>query len=124
MLGGFAERHQLSREQATRLGAAFGGGIAGTAQTCGAVTGALMVLGLAHGSPSATDKESKKKTYAASRQLLSGFQARHGSVVCRELLGIDIATREGLEAAMRSGVFKARCPVFVRDAAEITSTLL
>jgi hypothetical protein len=44
--------------------------------------------------------------------------------VCRELLGIDIGTPAGREVAMRSGLFRTRCPVFVRDAAEMVEQLL
>ena len=49
MLGGFAERYRLSREHAVQLVCAFGGDIARTGELCGAVSGALMVIGIAHG---------------------------------------------------------------------------
>ncbi len=123
MLGSFAERYQLSKEHAVRLGCAFGGGMGRSGQMCGAVTGALMVLGLAHGG-TAEDLAAREKTYAVTKELFSRFRGRHGSLVCRELLGVDIGTAEGREAAIRAGLFKVRCPVFVRDAAEIAAQLV
>jgi C_GCAxxG_C_C family probable redox protein len=124
VLGGFAERFGLSREQAFRVACAFGGGLAGTGQTCGAVNGALVVLGLAHGHTVATDAAAKGRTYAATKDLWARFRERHGSIVCRELLGVDISTPEGRKVAMETGLFKARCPVYVREAAEIVAGLL
>jgi C_GCAxxG_C_C family probable redox protein len=123
VLGGFAERYQLSREQAARLACAFGGDVARTGQTCGAVS-ALMVLGLAHGAAAPADGASKENTYALARKLIGGFRERHGSIVCRELLGVDIGTPDGHEAALRTGLFRTLCPAFVRDAAEMTARLL
>ncbi len=124
MLGGFAERYQLSKEHAARIGCAFGGGVARTGQTCGAVNGALMVIGLAHGAAAAEDHAGREKTYAVTRELWSRFQERHGSLACRELLGVDIGTPEGRAAAMRDGLFSTRCPAFVRGAAEIVAQLV
>jgi C_GCAxxG_C_C family probable redox protein len=124
VLGGFAERFQLPRDQAARIGCAFGGGVARTGQTCGAVTGALMVIGLAHGSAAADDHASRERTYAVTRELSRRFEQRHGSTVCRDLLGVDIGTPDGRAAAVQQGLFVSRCPVFVREAAEIAAQLI
>jgi C_GCAxxG_C_C family probable redox protein len=124
VLGSFAERYQLSKDHATRLGCAFGGGIARSGWMCGAVGGALLVIGLAHGATAAEDRASREKTYAATRELFARFQGRNGSILCRELLGVDIGTPEGRESAMRNGLFRTRCPAFVRDAADIAAQIL
>jgi C_GCAxxG_C_C family probable redox protein len=124
VLGGFTERYGVSMEHAVRIACAFGGGVAGTAQTCGAVNGALMVLGLAHSSAEPGSGPARQSTYTATRTLLGRFRERHGSTNCRELLGVDIGTSEGRERAMREGLFTTRCPVFVRDAAAIAAELV
>ena len=98
--------------------------MARTGQMCGAVNGALMVIGLAHGATAADDSAGKEKTYAVSREFWSRFRERHGSLICRELLGVDIGTPEGRDWAMRTSLFKIKCPVFVRDAAEMVDQLL
>ncbi|HET6303575.1 MAG TPA: C-GCAxxG-C-C family protein [Myxococcota bacterium] len=124
VLGGFADRYGLSREHAARLGCAFGGGVARTGQTCGAVSGALLVIGLAHGATAPGDHAAREKTYAVASELGRRFRERHGSIACRELLGVDIGTPEGREAAIRSGLFKTLCPELVRHAAEIAAQLV
>lgn len=124
MLGGFTERFAVSMDHAARIACAFGGGVAGTAQTCGAVNGALMVLGLAHATPEPGNGAGRQNTYAATRTLLGRFRDQHGSINCRELLGVDIGTSEGRERAMREGLFTTRCPEFVRHAASIAAELV
>jgi C_GCAxxG_C_C family probable redox protein len=124
VLGGFAEEYGMSLEHAVRAACAFGGGVAGTAQTCGAVNGALMVLGLAHATAVPGNGPARQNTYAATRSLLGRFRERHGSLECRELLGVDIGTTEGRERAVRDGLFTTRCPVLVRAAAEIVAELV
>jgi C_GCAxxG_C_C family probable redox protein len=114
----------MSLEHAVRAACAFGGGVAGTGETCGAVNGALVVLGLAHAAVEPGNGPARQNTYAATRNLLGQFRERHGSITCRELLGVDIGTTEGRERAMRDGLFTTRCPVFVREAAEMAAELV
>lgn len=124
VLAAFAERHGLGREAALRIACAFGGGIARTGSTCGAVSGALMAIGLEHGRTRVEDEAAREKTYAAALAFLEQFRREHGSDVCRELLGVDIGTAEGRAAAASGGLFRTRCPEFVLSAARIASTLL
>ena len=115
----------LDRETALRVAAAFGGGMGRTGETCGAVSGALMVIGLRYGQCAAEDKGAKEKTYELAREFLNRFAARNdGCVKCRELLGYDVGTPEGLQTAREQGLFETLCPKFVRDAAEIVEQLI
>jgi C_GCAxxG_C_C family probable redox protein len=108
-----------------RIGAGFGGGMARTAGVCGAVTGALMGLGLAQSSVSPEENPTEReKTYARCRRFLERFAERHGSVVCRDLLGCDISTPEGLAEAHQRKLTRTVCPPFVRDAVQIALELL
>jgi len=121
----FADPADLPRETALRVASGFGGGLARTGDTCGAVTGAIMALGLRHcGVPAEADPLGKQQTYPPVREFLARFRARHGTIVCRELLGCDLGTPEGLQAAREQGLFKSRCPAFVRTAGEILEDLL
>jgi C_GCAxxG_C_C family probable redox protein len=124
VLAAYAERHGLGRDTALRVACAFGGGIARTGSTCGAVSGALMAIGLEHGRTNVGDEAARERTYEKSRALLERFRQEHGSAVCRELLGVDIGTPAGRDAATKAGLFKTRCPVLVASAARIVSTLL
>ena len=123
VLAAHAARFGLEHDAALRIACAFGGGVARTGATCGAVNGALMVIGLAEGGTHAGDAAARERTYAAARTFLERFRAEHGSVTCRDLLGVDISTSEGHEAASDRGLFRTRCPAFVRSAARIVGTL-
>lgn len=114
----------LPRETALRAAAALGAGMGRLGEVCGAVAGALIVIGLKHGHTAAADKETKEKNYARVRDFAGRFRSRNGALCCRELLGCDLSTAEGMEAARQKGVLAERCPRFVRDAAELLEELL
>jgi C_GCAxxG_C_C family probable redox protein len=124
VLCAFAEEFNLDIDTSARIASAFGGGMGRTGRTCGAVSGALMVLGLKYGSASPADKAAKEHIYALTRRFLEEFAARQGSTDCLGLLGCDLASPEGLLQAHEQGLFKTRCPQYVRDAAQITAKLL
>ena len=94
------------------------------AQTCGAVTGAFMVLGLKYGNADIHDKEVRERIYGLVREFARRLESRNGSIVCRELLGCDISKPEGAMAAKENGLFTSVCPKLVRDAAEILDEMI
>jgi C_GCAxxG_C_C family probable redox protein len=114
----------LERGTALKAAAAFGAGMGCLGEVCGAVTGALMVIGLKYGHTEAKDREKKAKTYDRVYGFGERFRVLHGSLLCRDLLGCDLATKEGMETARRKGYFTDLCPGFVRDAAEILEDVL
>jgi C_GCAxxG_C_C family probable redox protein len=118
VLAAFAPDLGLDADAALRVSAAFGGGMGRTGGTCGAVTGALMVLGLRHGSAIA-DKAAKELTYAQARDFIARFEARHDATSCADLLGVNIGTPEGHSAARDAQLFKTVCPALVASAAAI-----
>lgn len=118
ILSAWGPRHGLDRETALRLGGAFGSGM-NMGETCGAVTGALMVIGLRSAKVSHAGFLTRDRTERETLEFLERFKARNGTVSCKELLGCDLGTPAGRAAARRDRSFKTRCPKFVRDAAEI-----
>lgn len=118
ILSVWGARHGLDRETALRIGGAFGSGM-NMGETCGAVTGALMVVGLRHAKVSKAGFLSRDQTERETLEFLERFKARNGTVVCKELIGCDLGTPAGRATARRDRSFKTRCPKFVRDAAEI-----
>ena len=114
----YAEDIGFDHDTALKLAAGFGVGMGRMASTCGAVTGAFMALGLQYAGVAA-DRQTKEANYACIREFAEHFTARHGSLTCRELLGCDISTSEGLKQATESDAFKNACPTFVRDACNI-----
>jgi C_GCAxxG_C_C family probable redox protein len=114
----------LDPEMALRLAAGFCGGMGRMAGTCGAVTGAYMVLGLKGDVEAAADREGRGRICEAAREFAKQFTARNGSVCCKDLMGCDISTAEGMAFANEKGLFPTICPKMVRDAAEILEELL
>lgn len=123
VLSSFSEQFGLDCNTALRIATGFGGGMK-MGETCGAVTGAFMVLGLKYGNATPEDKETKEKTYEMVIEFTNRFKARNGSVICRELLGCDISTPEGSKVAVEKGLFSSVCPRLVQDAAEILEEML
>ena len=124
MLSSFGEELGLARELALKVAGAFGGGMARMGETCGAVTGALMVIGLKYGMTQAKDGAARDRTYKLAQEFMTRFKTHHNSMVCRELLGYDLSSLEGRKAAHEKGLFTTLCPQFVRDAVEIVEQLL
>ena len=112
----------LDEGTAISLGTAFGGGMGRMGGVCGAVTGAFLVLGMKYGDPEAA-AESKERVYRLVRSFVEEFRGLHGSILCRELLGCEIGTPEGMAEAREKGLFDTICVGFVRDSAEISGKL-
>lgn len=123
VLAPFAEQFGLPREMTFKMATPFGGGIGHTGQVCGAVSGAMMALGLAQGT-AIDDKPQKEACYALVQAFQTRFLARHSAVTCPGLLGLDISDPAELERARAQGLFHTRCPAFVGDAVLITAELL
>jgi C_GCAxxG_C_C family probable redox protein len=121
VLVAFAPLAGLREDQALRLGLPFGGGVARRGQVCGAVSGALMVLGLKMGADTPSGKEA---AYQMAQDFLARFEALHGSILCRDLVGFEILTPEGRQKARDKGVFENLCPRLVGDAARIVQVMM
>ncbi len=129
----FEDVTDLDRNQAAALASSFGGGMGRMREVCGAVSGALMVLGLAVGYTDPHDPTAKSRHYALVREFAARFrqrcaeQGRTGSIVCRDLLaGANISNEVGGEAEARTPEYyqKRPCPDLCALAAEIAAELL
>ena len=124
VLTAFSESFGLDRKTALRLAQAFGGGMARMAETCGAVIGAFMVIGLKYSGVTTEDTEAKEITYEKVRGFVERFQAAHGSIECRDLLGHNLNSPEERLQAEEKKLFENLCPEFVRDAVRILEEIL
>lgn len=120
----YSEQLGLDRETALKISSPFGGGIARMGDTCGAVTGALMLIGLKEGKYLAEDDEAKDKCYRLSQEFIGRFKELYGSTICREILSCDLSTENGQKFAKEHNLTKTLCPGFVRDATRIVENLL
>jgi C_GCAxxG_C_C family probable redox protein len=124
VLSAFSEPLGMDRITALKISQSFGGGMAHMGETCGAVTGAFMVIGLQYGRTRADDDLAKEKTYELVQEFVKRFKSQHGSTVCKELLGYDLSKDEEVKEAQEKQLFDELCPKFVQTAAEIIEALL
>jgi C_GCAxxG_C_C family probable redox protein len=124
VLTAYCEQFGLERILALKLTQGFGGGMGRMGATCGAVTGAYMVLGLAQKMWDENPRQSLDRTYELVREFNQRFKALHGSVICKELISCDLSTSEGLAEARNKKIFTTVCPNFVRDSVKLLEVLL
>lgn len=116
----FATDLGLDEKTAFKIASGFGGGMA-CAETCGAVTGSYMVIGMKHGH-SCPNPERKAATKMKIKRFNELFKEKHGTLICKELIGFDISTPEGASAAAEEGIFVGKCPEFLKSACDILET--
>lgn len=119
----FSEELGLSKESALKLSGGFGSGMR-HGEVCGAVSGAIMVLGLKYGQNLEGDKESKEKTNRLVEEFNQRFKDRNGSIICRDLLGCDISKENGRTYAIDNNLFHIICPKLIRSSVEIIEEIL
>ena len=124
ILSTYCTKYGLDRNTALKLATGFGGGIVRFGRTCGAVSGACMVIGLKYGMGINENTELKEKTYEVIRNFSDRFQEINGSVICRELLNCDINTPEGKDYYIKNELFEKKCLQYVKNAAEILEEIL
>ena len=122
MLTVFGEPYGLEPEMAAKLGRPLGGGMGHLAKTCGAVTACVLVLGMAKDHQD--EGEARTASHFCVQEFFRRFEALHGTTECKNLLGVDLSTEEGLKKAREEKLPKKVCPPFVRDAASILEELL
>lgn len=115
-----ARADSLGEDLAGKISMPFGGGIARNGDMCGAVTGALMALGLRHGAAE-TSAELKKNMYACCNDFMTEFRKRCGSLTCRELIGCDLSTEEGRKTAAERNVHVSICRNLIGTAMALLS---
>ncbi len=101
-----------------KIATAFGGGIGRRGSLCGALTGAIMAIGLKHGTNKTVLIE-KEKAYAIALKFYDQFVEEFGSPFCRELIKFDLTSPEELERLRNSNVRDKKCSHFVKRTVEI-----
>lgn len=122
----FCEDFGLEKETALKISEPFGGGMGRMREVCGTVTGMFMVLGLAMGNSDAKDGSTKKNVYKSVQELAEKFKQDNGSIICRELLGLQKANKESYVPSERTNEYykKRPCPELCKYAADILEEYL
>ena len=95
----YADLFGMDKETALKLSSPMGGGIGRMREVCGAVSAMALLAGLKEGNTDPTNEEGKEKIYLLTRQVAEKFREQFGTIVCRELLGI-----EGMEESAKPSV--------------------
>lgn len=119
VLGAYAEDFGMSEEEALRVAICFSGGMR-NAEVCGAVSGALMVIGLKYGQVD----DGKTVSYGKAVEFMDKFKKENGSYICKEILGYDISTADGMKNASEKNLFNDICPKMVESAVKILEEMI
>lgn len=112
----------LDGDARTRVATVLGEGVAGSGSTCGALLGALLVVGLVEGRDSPEHDDSRAQ--ATGRRIVERFEQEMGSTACRDLAQLDLSTPDGLRELRSSGTHERVCAHAVAFAEEITLDVL
>jgi len=120
----FSDELGLDPDTAKKIACGFGAGISKSGNICGAVSGAIMVIGLKYGKTVLGDDAATEKTRELVQKFLQEFTKRHGSVNCTELLGYNLGKPKEFVKARDNKQFATKCPELVGDAAAILERIL
>ena len=121
ILSTYCEEFGIDKKTALQIACGLGAGMGRLQETCGAVTGAYLLIGLKHGKFSKEDEPAKEKTYALVREFSKRFEEKNKTTNCREIIGVDFINGDKGIAAER---VKTICPKMVHDAAKIIEDIL
>lgn len=119
----FAKELGIDDASVLKIACGFGGGM-GHGEVCGAVSGAIMALGLKYGQSDILDTASKLKTSEVVKEFVTEFKCLNNSITCRDLLGCDLNTDSGKNYVIEKQLFLNTCPKFIKDSIDILRKLL
>ena len=103
----FGEQFGISSEVARTIGRPWGAGIGQLAETCGYLTGAVQIL--AHAYDQHDEIKARSDVFRAVQELFKRFEKKRGTTKCRELLGVDFSTKDGLLKIKSEGLVQKIC---------------
>lgn len=121
--GEFAEETGMDQDTLRKMAACFGGGMM-CGETCGAVTGALMVIGLKYGHCKDDDTQQKEIMQKKVMEFKAHYARKHPSTMCRELLKHDISQPGEMEKVLEEGTMFTYCPRVVENVIQILQEIL
>lgn len=121
----YCDLFELDSKTAMRFSCGLGGGVSRLREVCGAVSGMALLAGLKYGNETPQDAAAKKQTYAVAQEMANAFSERHGSIVCRQLLGLDKPENDPTPSERTESYYQKRpCAEYVAAAAAIVERVL
>ena len=125
VLAVFGPEFGLSEDECLKIATAFGGGMGRQQHICGAITGALMVLGLRYGKGLNDPEEKKRHTYRITKEFFDEFKKLNGSENCLELLdGLNMNNPDDNKKIVERNYYDIRCEKYVSDAVNILAKIM
>ena len=116
----FEDMLPIDKELLSKMASSFGGGMGRLREVCGSVCGMFMIAGLLYGYDEPETGGKKAEHYARIQELARRFEEKHGSIVCRELLGMSNHREDPTPEARTKEYYEKRpCPEIIGDAAEL-----
>lgn len=120
VLAAFHKEAGMDKETALKLASSFGAGMGRMREVCGALSAVFMVAGIRYGYADLEDADAKAAHYKLIQDFARKFREQNGSILCRELLGLDEAERSWIPEARTSNYYNSRpCLAIVRYAADM-----
>ena len=121
----FADILPMEKTTLSKLASSFGGGMGRLREVCGSVSGMFMVVGLLYGYDGPETGQVKADHYARIQELAHKFEEEHGSIICREMLGLNVKHDTPTPEARTDEYYKKRpCAEIIGDAAELLEEYL
>ena len=124
VLTAFSDDLNIDTDLALNISCGFGGGMGRLQETCGACTGAYMVLGIHNGRTHSENQDKKETTYVLVQKFSEKFKSKHEATDCKSLLNCNIKTEEGHRLAKENKLFETQCEKYLSDSIGIVEELI
>ena len=125
MMLAFEDMLTIDLDTALKIASPFGGGMGRLREVCGSVSGMFMVLGFVKGYNEPGNYEGKKELYEHVQELARRYEEANGSIICRDLLGLNVKKEEAAPEKRTEEYYKKRpCAEKIGSAAEILEQYL
>jgi C_GCAxxG_C_C family probable redox protein len=120
----FSEALSIDQKTALRIATCFGGGMR-MGEVCGALTGALMAIGMHDGHDIEGDLEEKQRVNDMTAVFVQKFMARQGAVRCQDILdGYNSSIPKEREIIESKALFETKCPLAIERAVKMVEEAL
>ena len=124
VLASYKDELSINEDDLLKISCGFGGGMARMQNTCGAVSGAYMVIGSKYGKCNKDDNEAREKTYSLVREFDLEFRKVHKTSNCMELIGCNLLTEEGKKYFKDNNLLEKVCMKCIESSVKILNTLI
>ena len=124
VLTAYSDEFKIDNNAALAISCGFGAGMGRLQETCGAVTGAFMVIGLNNCREYSDNQDRKERSYTMIQKFTEEFKSIHGTIDCKTLLECDLRTEEGQSTMRNNNLNEMICEKCISDSIKIVEALI